>query len=135
MPAVHNLLDALPDLARLSSTAAQPMIKHAASLINPFQMGFVRDRFIANNGLLMKLIMEHTSNIASSSFVLLLDQEKAYNRVHPAYFRAVLLRFGFPWLWSTASPTCFLTIIWLSMSMGFYRHASRNYESLNKVIL
>ncbi|CEP12277.1 hypothetical protein [Parasitella parasitica] len=48
------------------------------------------------NGLLMKLVMEHARNTASSTIGLLLDQEKAYDRVHPMYLRAVLLRFGFP---------------------------------------
>ncbi|CEP18787.1 hypothetical protein [Parasitella parasitica] len=72
------------------------MIDQASTLINPFQTGFVRDRFIADNGLLMKLVMEHARNTGSSSIGLLLDQEKAYDRVHPVYLRAVLLRFGFP---------------------------------------
>jgi endonuclease/exonuclease/phosphatase family metal-dependent hydrolase len=66
------------------------------SLINPYQTGFVRGRFIADNGLLMKLVMEHARNTRSSAIGLLLDQEKAYDRVHPKYLEQVLLRFGFP---------------------------------------
>lgn len=72
------------------------MISTASSIITPYQTGFVRGRFIADNGLLMKLIMEHAASSGSSSIGLLLDQEKAYDRVHPDYLRAVLLRFGYP---------------------------------------
>jgi hypothetical protein len=56
------------------------------SLINPYQTGFVRGRFIADNGLLMKLVMEHARNTRSSAIGLILDQEKAYDRVHPKVF-------------------------------------------------
>lgn len=72
------------------------MISTASSIITPYQTGFVRGRFIADNGLLMKLIMEHAVISGSTSIGLLLDQEKAYDRVHPEYLRAVLLRFGYP---------------------------------------
>ncbi|CEP14139.1 hypothetical protein [Parasitella parasitica] len=67
-----------------------------AHLINPFQTDFVRGRFIADNGLLMKLVMEHARITQSTSIGLLLDQEKAYDRVHLVYHSAVLLCFGFP---------------------------------------
>lgn len=72
------------------------MISTATTLITPYQTGFLRGRFIADNGLLMKLIMEHAKSSKSVAIGLLLDQEKAYDRVHPAYLRAVLLRFGYP---------------------------------------
>ncbi|KAG1460822.1 hypothetical protein G6F56_005860 [Rhizopus delemar] len=38
-----------------------------SDLITPFQTGFMHDRFIADNGLLMKLIMDHCSRIDSSA--------------------------------------------------------------------
>lgn len=44
----------------------------------------------------MKLIMEEARISRSTSIGLLLDQEKAYDRVHPDYLRRVLLHFGFP---------------------------------------
>ena len=65
-------------------------------MINPYQSGFVRGRFIADNGLLMKLLMEHANLTKSPAIALLLDQEKAYDRVHPLYLQLVLERFGFP---------------------------------------
>ncbi|OBZ80700.1 Transposon TX1 uncharacterized protein, partial [Choanephora cucurbitarum] len=65
-------------------------------MINPYQSGFVRGRFIADNGLLMKLLMEHVGTSNSSAIALLLDQEKAYDRVHPLYLQLVLEKFGFP---------------------------------------
>ncbi|KAG1612140.1 hypothetical protein G6F45_013003 [Rhizopus arrhizus] len=56
------------------------IINLAKSLITPFQSGFVRGRFIADNGLLMKLVMDHARNSHSQSIGLMLDQEKAYDR-------------------------------------------------------
>ncbi|KAG1387126.1 hypothetical protein G6F60_014235 [Rhizopus arrhizus] len=40
--------------------------------------------------------MEHARATKSDHIALLLDQEKAYDRVHPIYLRSVLLKFGFP---------------------------------------
>ena len=72
------------------------VIECAGDLINPFQTGFVRGRFIADNGLLMKLVMDYAQQSRDPTIGLLLDQEKAYDRVHPDYLRQVLLRFKFP---------------------------------------
>ncbi|KAG1536291.1 hypothetical protein G6F49_013012 [Rhizopus delemar] len=72
------------------------IVKCASKLINPYQTGFLGGRFIADNGLLVKLIMEHARLTSSTAIGLLLDQEKAYDRVHPAYLCQVLHRFGFP---------------------------------------
>ncbi|KAG1445074.1 hypothetical protein G6F55_012092 [Rhizopus delemar] len=71
------------------------IINIAKSLITPFQTGFVHGRFIADNGLLMKLVMDHARNSHSQSIGLMLDQEKACDKIHPEYLHKVLLRFGF----------------------------------------
>lgn len=73
------------------------LVQAAGSLINPFQTGFMPDRFIADNGMLAKLAMEQANgHDSSSSIALLLDQEKAYDRIHPSYLRQVLSKFGIP---------------------------------------
>lgn len=71
------------------------IISCADSLVNPFQTGSIRRRFIADNGHFMKLVMEHARTTNSSPIGLLLDQEKAYDRIHPEYLRRVMVRFGF----------------------------------------
>ena len=65
-------------------------------LITSYQTGFLPNRFIAENDLVLNIVMEHARATNSDHIVLLLDQEKAYDRVHPIYLRSVLLKFGFP---------------------------------------
>ncbi|KAG1152042.1 hypothetical protein G6F37_003564 [Rhizopus arrhizus] len=72
------------------------LLPAVSSLITPFQTRFMRRRFIADNGLLMKLIKNHCTTNSSATVGLLLDQEKAYDWVHPDYLRQVLSRIGIP---------------------------------------
>lgn len=53
-------------------------------------------RFIADNGLAARLVMDLSQRFKLPGVGLLLDQKKAYDRVHPQYLRACLQRFGFP---------------------------------------
>lgn len=77
-------------------------------LINKHQLGFLQGRYIAENGMKCQIIMEDAAlDMARASQLnqfpvngkaigLLLDQEKAYDRVNLIYLRTILLRFGFP---------------------------------------
>ena len=67
----------------------------APSLITPHQTGFMPGRFIATNGLLVNMVMEHARRTQRDDVALLLDQETAFDRVHPLYLRRTLLRFNF----------------------------------------
>ncbi|KAG1400351.1 hypothetical protein G6F59_013187 [Rhizopus arrhizus] len=67
-----------------------------SSRISPHQMGFMPQRFIGEHGRLLQLIMSSVSIQKSSAVGLLLDQEKAYDRVHPEYLSQVMRRFGIP---------------------------------------
>jgi len=64
-------------------------------LLTPYQTGFVRGRAIADNGVILSTVMDHRKVVDSNGIGVLLDQEKAYDRVHPAYLAAVLRAFGF----------------------------------------
>ncbi|KAG1489709.1 hypothetical protein G6F52_009440 [Rhizopus delemar] len=77
--------------------------------ISPCQMGFMPKRFIGEHGRLLHLVMTSTSIRKSSAVGLLLDKEKAYDRVHPTYLSQVMIRFGVP-------PPLVTTIIGLFFS-------------------
>jgi hypothetical protein len=67
-------------------------------LINPFQTGFMRGRLISDNGWVHQALMDHIRVAAPNSPMVsvLLDQEKAYDRVNGKYLELVLVKFGFP---------------------------------------
>jgi endonuclease/exonuclease/phosphatase family metal-dependent hydrolase len=84
------------------------MMEVSKKLINSNQIGFVPGKYIAENGLRCQIIMEDaqrqndiadqqsgTANMAND-IGLLLDQEKAYDRVNLTYFQLVLKHYGFP---------------------------------------
>lgn len=83
----------------------------STSLISRLQLGFIPGRFIAENGMICQVIMEDAQRKWSivekqdndpyfrtldADIGLLLDQEKAYDRVNLDYLKKVLLKFGFP---------------------------------------
>jgi hypothetical protein len=84
------------------------MMLASTHLINNNQLGFIPGRYIAENGLTCQIIMEDAHRkkelarmrgipaVEGNDIGLLLDQEKAYDRVNLTYLKAVLLRFGFP---------------------------------------
>ncbi|EIE88132.1 hypothetical protein RO3G_12843 [Rhizopus delemar RA 99-880] len=76
-------------------------------------------QFIGDNGLMMQLAKIEAEQQQSNEICLLLDQEKAYDRVHPEYLRQVMLQFGFPpSLVSTICKLFFETHIHLNIN-GF----------------
>lgn len=86
----------------------QRLMSVSTNLINNNQLGFIPGRYIAENGLTCQIIMEDADrkkdiahkygvqHVGGKGIGLLLDQEKAYDRVNLDYLKAVLLRFGFP---------------------------------------
>ncbi|KAK4515183.1 Glycerophosphocholine phosphodiesterase [Mucor velutinosus] len=65
-------------------------------IINPFQSGFLQQRFICDNGMALSMVLEEARAFNHTGAGILLDQEKAYDRVNADYLCAVLLRLGFP---------------------------------------
>ncbi|EIE78597.1 hypothetical protein RO3G_03301 [Rhizopus delemar RA 99-880] len=65
------------------------------TVINRYKTGFFGDRFIAENGMIFSILMEQAHVQKRPEIGLLLDQEKAYDRVHPMYFRQIMLAFSF----------------------------------------
>lgn len=79
-------------LSRIINARLKPITKR---IVQPYQSGFMESRFIGNNGLLVHLILQHARTHQHPGIGLLLDQEKAYDRVHPLYLVKVLEKFGF----------------------------------------
>lgn len=85
-------------------------IEVSSLLISRHQLGFLPGRFITENGMICQLIMENaqrkwsyveqngsdpTFGELDADIGLLLDQEKAYDRVNLDYLHKVLAKFGF----------------------------------------
>jgi hypothetical protein len=66
------------------------------TIINCYQAGFLGDRFIAGNGMILNILMEQAHVQNRPEISLLLDQEKAYGCVHPMYLSQTILAIGFP---------------------------------------
>lgn len=65
-------------------------------LIRPQQMSFMPNRFIGENGKTIQTVMSLAEHTSSNAIGLLLDQEKAYDRIHPHYLERIMHAFGFP---------------------------------------
>jgi len=65
-------------------------------LITPLQTGFVQGRRISDNGFVLQAFLEYCQKHKVSGAGILFDQEKAYDRVHPEYLKAVMKHMDFP---------------------------------------
>jgi len=72
------------------------LMPYFTKCISSSQLGFMPGRFIADHGLTVNSIKMIAHHHRSSSIGLLLDQEKAYDRIHPIYLRHVLNAFNVP---------------------------------------
>lgn len=70
--------------------------RHLDTLIGPRQTGFVPGRLISDNGMAMQNLLEHCKRANIKGAGILFDQEKAYDRVHPVYLRAVMTKMNIP---------------------------------------
>ncbi|KAG1358211.1 hypothetical protein G6F62_000912 [Rhizopus arrhizus] len=66
------------------------------TIINRYQTDFLGDCFIAKNGMVPNIITEQAHVQKRPEIGLLLDQEKAYDRVHPIVNQRRDLRQGNP---------------------------------------
>jgi hypothetical protein len=89
------------------------VIPVANKLINPYQCGFLSGRYIGDHGMSLRVIMDNASSASwrnANNFIehtgIMLDNAKAYDRVHPQYLSQVLLKFGFP----SQFVTCILNL-------------------------
>ena len=78
------------------------MMEVASKIINKFQTGFMVNRFIGDQGLALKIMIDNAKSTKINNknefeeYVgIILDNNKAYDRVHPHYLTQVLLKFGF----------------------------------------
>ncbi|KAG1329147.1 hypothetical protein G6F62_007804 [Rhizopus arrhizus] len=78
---------------RLLATRVNDVLPH---LIDMHQTGFMPKHFIADNGATTRLVMDVAQRMKLPGIALLLDQEKAYDRVHFQYLQACLDKYGFP---------------------------------------
>jgi hypothetical protein len=68
----------------------------AGKILTPYQTGFMPKRYIADNFFLLRTIMQLAPTSAPTAIGLLLDQEKAYDRIHPSYLAQTMKSFGIP---------------------------------------
>lgn len=90
----------------------QRLMANASHLINQYHIGFLPGRFIAEHGLLTQMIMEdacYNPEEFPTAIGMLLDQEKAYDRVNLSYLEAGSCRLGAPLFSPPLYALCFET--------------------------
>ncbi|KAK4389879.1 hypothetical protein Sango_2324900 [Sesamum angolense] len=81
----------------LSKLLYTKIFQAVPDLISPSQSGFVLDRLIADNILLVQEITHHTDmRHSKGNLILKLDMSKAYDRVKWKFLYAILEKMGFP---------------------------------------
>ena len=83
-------------LAKMISNRIRPLLP---DLIHDTQTGFVQDRSILDNIFTFSEATEWAQHSGQHLAILLLDFEKAYDRVDWSFLEGTLSRFGFPDEW------------------------------------
>ena len=113
-------------LSRLITKRLAPGI---AGIIHTDQTGFVPGRHIAETALNVRTILEHANRSAgdSTAALLMLDQQKAYDRVHHGYMERCLRAFGFPEAFITATRNLYSN---LSAAVSVNRKSTKTFPLL-----
>ena len=96
-----------------------------SKIIHPRQTGFMPGAQISDYGWILQAMMEQQRDLLAHTgpahikpwAAACLDQEKAYDRIHPDYMQIILIRFGLPELLINTLKTLFFeTKIHLSIN-------------------
>ncbi|KAK4509114.1 uncharacterized protein ATC70_007464 [Mucor velutinosus] len=98
-----NTTDAMTFTRLLNSR----LMSHLTDKISIQQMGFMPDRFIAEQGLILQCMQTVATRNKLTPIALLLDQEKAYDRIHFSYLQAMMDAFNIPKTLITAITNLF----------------------------
>jgi hypothetical protein len=91
---------------RLLNARLKPVL---STRISSQQLGFMPGRFIADHGVTLQAISMIATHSRSSTVALLLDQEKAYDRINPEYLAQIMEEFGIPQSITTCITTLFFS--------------------------
>lgn len=69
---------------------------HMNKYLSTNQMGFMPNRFIGEQGLILQCLQEISHQAQSDTIALLLDQQKAYDRIHFDYLQECMQAFNIP---------------------------------------
>jgi len=78
------------DYKIITKTLAEKIKKFLPELIHPDQTCAIKDRYIEQNTHLIRDIIGYTNNIQSKTYILSIDQEKAFDRLAHSYIHNTL---------------------------------------------
>lgn len=103
------------------------------NILNVYQTGFILGRFIGDNGFAMSMILDQSRGLDHPGVGILLDQEKAYDRVHPQYLKRVLEYFDFPTSFIQCISTLFFdNSVYININ-GFFTETITQQRGLRQV--
>lgn len=111
----------------------------ASKIINKFQAGFMVSKFIGDQGLALKVMIDNSKSAKINNkdefeeYVgVMLDNNKAYDRVHPHYLTQVLLKFGFPFEFVRCIQNLFFDNKIYSKMNGFLSNSVKQNRGLRQ---